>query len=226
MSNSYLSVRLLSCGVENMTEGILGKKFGMSQVFMEKGRVVPVTVVQAGPCVIVQKKTTEKDGYSAAQLGFDQCPERLANKPRTGHIKKAGAKPVRLIMEMKGEFPDVGSEITLDIFKEGEHVDITGISKGKGFSGGMKKWNWSGGPASHGSMSHRRIGSVGAGTSPGRIFKGKTLPGRMGNERVTVQNLKIVKIDVQKNLLMIKGAVPGIKNGYLKIRKSVKREKS
>lgn len=207
-----------------MAEGILGKKVGMSQMFSGKGESVPVTIIQAGPCVVIQRKTKEGDGYDACQLGFDQCSERVINKPVMGHLKKAGAKPVKLIREIKGKFPDTITDVTVDLFKEGEWVDITGTSKGKGFAGGMKRWGWSGGGASHGSMSHRRIGSVGPGTTPGRVFKGKTMPGRMGNERVTVQGLKIVKIDKDKNLLMVKGAVPGVNKGYLIVKKSIKKK--
>ncbi len=176
---------------------------GMTQIFDKDGRAIPVTVIESGPCVVLQHKTKKTDGYDAIQLGF--------------------AKPLRFIREIRGEFPyKLGDEVKVSIFQEGEYVDITGISKGKGFAGGMKRWGWAGGGASHGSMSHRRIGSVGQGTSPGRVFKGKTMPGHMGFRRVTVQNLKIIKVDSEHEILLVKGAIPGVKGGYLLIRTSIK----
>ena len=205
-----------------MREGILGRKLGMTQIF-DQGRAIPVTIIQAGPCAVVQRKSKDVDGYEAIQLGFDIIKENRLSKPRLNHLKKANAKPMRFIREIRGEFPyKSGDEIKVDIFKEGEYVDVAGISKGKGFAGGMKRWGWKGGGASHGSMSHRRIGSVGPGTSPGRVFKGKTMPGHMGFERVTIQNLKVIKVDGENELLLVKGAVPGINGGYILIIKSKK----
>jgi len=207
-----------------MATGILGKKLGMSQVFDEKNRVIPVTFIEAGPCVILSKKTEEKNKYEAVQLGFDKMNARLINKPMAGQLKKINAEPVRFIREIRGHFEEEpGSSIYVDIFKEGDYVDVTGISKGKGFAGGMKRWGWAGGGASHGSMSHRRVGAIGCRLTPGRVFKGKTMPGRMGNKKVSVQNLKVIKVDREKNLLVVKGAVPGVKNGYVIIRKSIKK---
>lgn len=209
-----------------MREGILGRKLGMTQMFDKDGRVIPVTLIEAGPCVVLQLKSKDIDGYEAIQFGFDVFKENRLSKPQLGHLKKANAKPLRFIKEIRGEFPyKLGDEIRVNIFKEGEYIDVTGISKGKGFAGGMKRWGWRGGGGSHGSMSHRRIGAVGQGTSPGRVFKGKTLPGHMGFERVTVQNLEIIKVDGEKELLVVKGAVPGVKGEYIIIRKSIKKYK-
>lgn len=207
-----------------MKEGILGRKLGMTQIFDKDGKVIPVTIIEAGPCPVIQSKTEESDGYDAIQIGFDTIKESKVFKPGLGHFKKVNVKPVRFIKEIRGKFQyKTGDEITIDIFKEDEYVDVTGISKGKGFAGGVKRWGWKGGGASHGSMSHRRIGAVGTGTTPGRVLKGKTMPGHMGFKKNTVQNLKIMKIDKEKNLLVVKGAVPGIKDGYIIIRKSVKK---
>ena len=208
-----------------MLEGILGKKLGMSQVFDEKNNIVPVTLVQAGPCTVLAQKTKEKDGYESVQLGFENIHERLLNKPLGEYLKKVNAKPLRFIREICGTIEQSpGNTVTVEIFKEGDFVDITGTSKGKGFAGGMKRHGWSGGPASHGSMSHRRVGSIGNRATPGRVFKGKTMPGRMGHERVTVQNLKVVKVDKDKNLLVVRGAVAGFNGSYLIIRKAIKKK--
>jgi len=207
-----------------MREGIIGRKLGMTQVFDKNHRAIPVTVIEAGPCVVLQCKTKNLDGYEAIQIGFDTVRETRLSKPILGHFKKANARLVRFIREMRGEFPyKPGDEIKADIFRDGEYVDVTGISKGKGFAGGMKRWGWKGGGASHGSMSHRRIGAVGQGTSPGRVFKGKTMPGHMGFEKTTVQNLKVIKVDGENDLLLVKGAIPGVKGGYILIRTSTKK---
>ena len=208
-----------------MKKGILGKKLGMTQVFAEDGTVIPVTVVEAGPCIVTQIKTEEKDGYNAVQLGFEDIREKLVNKPLKGHFDKAGVPYKRYLREFKFENVDeykVGDEIKVDIFNVGDKVDVVGRSKGKGFAGAIKRWNFSRGPMSHGSHFHRAPGSMGAASPPGRVFKTKKLPGRMGNKRVTVQNLEVVKVDAERNLMLIKGAVPGPKGSMLIIKESVK----
>jgi large subunit ribosomal protein L3 len=205
-------------------KGILGKKIGMTQVFNDKGQVVPVTVVKAGPCVVLQKKNLETDGYEAIQLGFEEKKEHRANRPELGHVKKANAKPQKFVREIRGVNVDeyeLGSEVKADVFQAGELVDVTGTSKGKGFAGAIKRHNQARGPMSHGSRYHRGPGSLGA-IDPARVFKGQTLPGRMGGERVTTQNLEVVRVDAEKNLLLIKGNVPGPKNSYVVIKSAVK----
>ncbi len=200
--------------------GLIGKKKGMSQIFRKNGEVVPVSLIEAGPCPIIQIKEEKSDRYQAIQLGFGK--KRRVNKPLKGHLKKAKLDSVEKIFEFRVEEPGkykVGDKLDVSIFEVGEKVSVTGWTKGRGFSGGIKRWGWHGGPASHGSMAHRRIGSSGPGSSPGRIWKNKTMPGRYGNERVTIRNLEIVQIDKEKNLLYIKGAVPGARNGYLLISK-------
>lgn len=205
-----------------MTKGILGRKIGMTQVFAENGDLIPVTVVQAVPNIVLQKKTAETDGYEAVQLGFEDKREKLTNKPEKGHAAKANTEPKRFIREFRGANElEVGQEVKVDIFAEGETVDVTGISKGKGFQGAIKRHGQSRGPMSHGSRYHRRPGSMGP-VDPARVFKGKLLPGRMGGEQITVQNLQIVKVDVERNLLLIKGNVPGAKKALLKIKSAVK----
>lgn len=207
-----------------MMKGILGKKLGMTQVFLEDGRVVPVTVIQAGPCVVLQKKTPETDGYTAIQLGFEDKKDHRANKPEKGHAAKAGTGPKRFIREIRDVDLDqyeLGQEIKVDIFSEGELVDVTGTSKGKGFTGAIKRHNQARGPMSHGSKYHRRPGSLGS-IEPNRVFKGQTLPGRMGGERVTIQNLEVIKVIPEKNLLLVKGSVPGIRKSYLIIKSAIK----
>jgi large subunit ribosomal protein L3 len=207
-----------------MTKGILGRKIGMTQVFAENGDLIPVTVVEATPNVVLQKKTVETDGYNAIQLGFEDKREKLANKPEKGHVAKANTAPKRFIREFNNVNVDeyeVGQEVKVDIFAEGDLVDVTGISKGKGFQGVIKRHGQSRGPMSHGSRYHRRPGSMGA-IAPNRVFKQKALPGRMGGEQVTVQNLQIVKVDPERNLLLIKGNVPGTKKALLKIKSAVK----
>lgn len=208
-----------------MTKGIIGRKLGMTQVFDEQGRAVPVTVVEAGPCVICQKKTVATDGYDAIQLGFGEVKERRLNKPQLGHFRKAGVKPLRLLREFRVSDAakyEVGQVLKADIFSAGEKVDVTGTSKGKGFAGVIKRHNFRRGPMSHGSKYHRRVGSLGASTFPARVFKGRRMPGHMGAERVTIQGLEVVRVDPDKNLLLIKGGVPGVRGGYLLIRSSVK----
>lgn len=207
-----------------MAKGILGKKLGMTQVFTDDGHAIPVTVIEAGPCVVVQKKAMEKDGYYAIQLGFGDIRERLVNKPDMGHFKRHKVRPVRYLREFRAseDLPhEVGSEIKADIFSEGDLVDITGTSIGKGFAGAIKRWNFRRGPMSHGSMYHRRPGALGA-TGPARVLKGRKLPGRLGGERVTIQNLKVVKVDPERNLMLVKGSVPGRRGSLLIIREAVK----
>lgn len=209
-----------------MAKGILGKKVGMTQVFNARGQLIPVTVVEAGPCVVVQRKTEENDGYTAIQLGLEEKREKLVNKPLKGHFAKAGVKPLRFLREIRlsaeeGEQYQVGQVLQADLFKEGEKVDVIGASKGKGFAGVVKRYGFNRGPMAHGSMYHRRPGSLGA-TDPARVFKGRRLPGRMGGERVTVQGLEVVKVDPEKNLLLIKGAVPGRRGALLLVKEAVK----
>jgi large subunit ribosomal protein L3 len=207
-----------------MEKAILGKKIGMTQVFNEEGKAIPVTVIEAKPNVVIQKKTVENDGYASIQVGYEDIADHKTNKPLKGHFKKAQQKPKKYLREFRLDNIDsyeVGQQINVDIFKPGEIVDVTGNSKGKGFAGAIKRWNFNRGPMGHGSMYHRRPGSLGA-TAPARVFKGRKLPGRMGNQRVTVQNLQVVKVDTEKNLLLVKGAVPGAKNALLIIRNAVK----
>lgn len=207
-----------------MAKGILGKKLGMTQVFTQEGVVVPVTVIEAGPNVVLQKKDLDRDGYEAIQLGYEDKKERRSNKPEIGHAKKAGTSPKRYIKELTGvelKEIEVGQTLTVDIFEEGESVDVTGISKGKGFAGAIKRHNQSRGPMAHGSRYHRGPGSLGA-ISPNRVFKGQTLPGHMGTDKVTVQNLEVVKVDKERNLLLIKGSIPGPRNSYVTIKSSIK----
>ncbi len=205
-------------------KGILGTKLGMTQIYNENGRILPVTVVQAGPCFVVQKKTQESDGYNAIQVGFGEIRENQTNKPEKGHFNKAEIKPLRYLREFRVDNVDeynVGQEIKAELFEQGEQIDVTGTSKGKGFAGTIKKYNFQRGPMGHGSKSHRRVGSAGA-KGPARVFKGTKRPGRMGAERVTVQNLEVVKVDNERNLLIIRGAVPGPKGSLLVIKSSVK----
>jgi len=207
-----------------MTKGILGRKIGMTQVFAENGNLIPVTVVEAAQNVVLQKKSVESDGYEAVQIGFEDKREKLANKPEKGHVAKANTAPKRFIREFRGDDLagyEVGQEVKVDIFAAGDVVDVTGISKGKGFQGVIKRHGQSRGPMAHGSRYHRRPGSMGP-VAPNRVFKGKLLPGRMGGEQITVQNLEIVKVDVERNLLLVKGNVPGPKKALLKIKSAVK----
>lgn len=206
-----------------MAIGILGRKIGMTYIFNDNGNPVSVTVIEAGPCPVLQVKTAEKDKYSAVQIGFDHKKENLTTKPLLGKFKKINVTPKRFIREIRlnaDEKYEIGQEIKIDIFNPGDYVDVTGTSIGKGFQGGMKRWNWRGGGGSHGSMQHRAVGSIGSSTTPGRVFRGHHLPGRMGNQRVTTQNLEVVNVDKENNLILLKGAVPGHKNSYLIIKKS------
>lgn len=211
-----------------MAKGILGRKIGMTQLFMEDGRALPVTVVEAGPCVVVQKKTSEKDGYNAVQLGFSDIKEHKLNKPLQGHFKVVNVPYKKYLKEFKPDNIDeyqVGQEITVDIFEPGVKVDVSGISLGKGFAGVIKRWGAHRGPMAHGSKYHRRVGSMSAGTSPGRVFKNKRLPGHKGSCRVTIQGLEVVKTDPERNLLLIKGSVPGKRGSIIEIKYSIKNKK-
>ncbi|WP_028400856.1 50S ribosomal protein L3 [Ectobacillus panaciterrae] len=207
-----------------MTKGILGRKIGMTQVFAENGALIPVTVIEAAPNVVLQKKTAETDGYNAIQLGAEDKREKLANKPEQGHAAKANTAPKRFIRELRDanvEEYEVGQEVKVEIFAAGETVDVTGTSKGKGFQGVIKRHGQSRGPMSHGSRYHRRPGSMGP-VAPNRVFKGKKLAGRMGGDQITVQNLEIVKVDAERNLLLVKGNVPGAKKSLVVVRGAVK----
>lgn len=207
-------------------KGILGKKIGMTQIFDENGTVVPVTIIEAGPCYITQKKTLELDGYNAIQLGFGDVSETKLTKPIAGHLKKSGTTPIKYLREFQVSDPaeyEEGQKIDVSIFRVGDKVDIVGTSKGKGFAGVVKRHHFKGGPKTHGQSDRWRApGSVGAGSTPGRVFKGTRMAGRMGNERVTIQNLRIALVDPDKNILGIKGAVPGGKNGLVIISEAVK----
>ena len=208
-----------------MKKAIIGKKVGMTQIFDENGRVIPVTVVEAGPCVVVQKKTVETDGYDAIQVGFGELREKLVNKPRKGHFAKAGVSLRRTLNEFRMEDIanyNVGDEIKVDTFEIGDKVDVSGVSKGKGFQGTIKRWNASRGPMSHGSKFHRAPGSMGAASDPSRTFKNKRMPGHMGAKNTTVLNLEVVKIMPEKNIILIKGGIPGPNKGTVVIRNSVK----
>jgi len=202
--------------------GLIGKKIGMTQVFDAQGNFLPVSVIEAGPCPII------KVNQKTLLLGFEKVKENKLKKPILGIYKKAGIPPCKIMKEVPFDNKEsqeykVGQELKVDIFKEGDFLDITGISKGKGFQGGVKRWGWGGGPKTHGSMSHRRIGSLGSSTCPGRVFKGHHLPGHMGVKKVTIQNLKLIKVIPEKNILLVKGAVPGYNNGYLIIKKAKKK---
>ncbi len=208
-----------------MDKAIIGKKLGMSQIFTADGKVIPVTVVEAGPCPVVQIKTKENDGYDAIQVGFGTVKETRVNKPQAGHFKKAGVTAKRYLREFR--FADcsnyeLGQELTCDAFAEGDKVDVTGTSKGHGFSGVIQRWNQHRGPMAHGSGYHRGVGSMGACSSPSRVFKNKHMSGQWGNEKVTVQNLTVARVDKARNLLLIKGAVPGAKGGIVVIKQTVK----
>ena len=207
-----------------MKKALLGRKVGMTQIFSEHGKVIPVTVIEAGPCTVVQIKTKDADGYEAIQLGFGEVKEKKLIRPVKGHFTKANVAPKKHLREFRLEeiSYNVGDEIKADIFTAGEAVDVTGTTKGKGFQGVIKRHGQSRGPMGHGSMYHRRPGSMGSTSTPGRVYKGKNLPGHMGHETVTVQNLEIVRVDLDKNVLLIKGSVPGNKGAILKIRNSVK----
>ena len=206
-----------------MKKAILAKKVGMTQIFNEAGELVPVTVLQAGPCVVTQVKTVENDGYAAVQVGFEDIREKLVNKPVKGMFDKAGVSYKRFVRELKleGEYA-VKDEIKADVFEAGDKIDATAIAKGKGFQGAIKRHGQSRGPMAHGSKYHRHAGSNGACSSPSKVFKGKKMPGHMGGKKVTTQNLEIVRVDAEKNLLLVKGAVPGAKKALVTIKESVK----
>ncbi|MBO4562949.1 MAG: 50S ribosomal protein L3 [Clostridia bacterium] len=208
-----------------MKQAILGKKIGMTQVFREDGTMVPVTVVMAGPCPVTQIKTVDHDGYDAVQMAFMPVREKLITKPEMGHLKKAGVEAHRYVKEFRLDDCSqyqVGNVIKADVFEKGERVDVTGISKGKGFEGNIKRWNQARGRKTHGSHSYRVAGSMGACTYPGEVFKTKRLPGHMGRERITVQNLEIVRSDAERNLLLIKGAIPGANGGLVLVKSTIK----
>lgn len=206
-----------------MSKSILGKKIGMTQVFTDSGEFIPVTVIEAGPCVVVQKKTVENDGYNAVQVGFQDIKEKLINKPLKGHFAKSKVDHKKYLREFRDDSLELneGDTITVEQFSEGEKVDVTGISRGKGFAGTVKRWNFSRGPMTHGSHFHRAPGSIGS-VDAARVFKGQKLPGRMGNQRKTIKNLEIVKVDKEKNLLLIKGSIPGAKKGLVIIKGAYK----
>ena len=208
-----------------MKKAILGTKIGMTQIFDEEGKIVPVTVILAGPCTVVQKKTVETDGYEAVQVGYGEVKEKNLNKPQKGHFAKADTAAKKYLREFRLDDVsalNVGDEIKADVFEAGEKIDVTGTSKGKGFAGPMKRWGLHRGPMSHGSGYHRGSGSMGACSAPGRVMKGKKLPGHMGVEKVTVQNLEVVKVNAEENIILVKGAVPGVKGGLITIKNSVK----
>ncbi len=209
-----------------MKKAILATKVGMTQIFNENGSLIPVTVLQATPNIVTQVKTVENDGYAAVQVGFGEIREVLVNKPRKGHFAKAGVANKRFLREFKFENTNeftVGQEIKVDIFSEGDKIDATGISKGKGFQGAIKRHGLSRGPMGHGSKYHRHAGSNGPATTPGRVFKGKHMPGQMGAVRVTVQNLEVVKVDTENNLILVKGAVPGPRKALVALKETVKK---
>ena len=213
-----------------MAKGILGKKLGMTQIFEADGRLIPVTVVEAGPCVVLQNKTEETDGYNAVQLGFGEIKEKHTTKPMKGHFDKAGVAPVKFVRELRLAAPSeyaVGDKIAADIFAAGELIDASGVSRGKGFAGTIKRHNFSRGPMKHGSKSHREPSSMGPMHSGpgGRVIKGKKLPRRMGNANVTVQRLTVVKVDAERNLILVKGAIPGATGSYVVLKETVKPNK-
>lgn len=208
-----------------MKKAILGKKIGMTQFFRTDGTMIPVTVIEAGPCPVIQKKTVGNDGYEAVQVGFCEVRESLSNKPIKGHCQKAGVKTMRYFKEFKLDDAasyEVGQLIKADVFAEGDKVDVTGRSKGKGFEGNIKRWNQGRGRKTHGSHSYRVAGSMGACTYPGEVFKTKRLPGHMGSETVTVQNLEVIKTDAERNLILVKGAIPGAKGTLVAVKSTVK----
>jgi large subunit ribosomal protein L3 len=210
-----------------MAKGILGKKIGMTQIFEADGKMIPVTVVEAGPCLVIQNKTEETDGYNAVQLGFGELKEKHTSKPMKGHFDKAGVTPVKFVRELRLSAPSeytVGQKISAEIFTAGELIDATGISRGKGFAGTIKRHNFSRGPMAHGSKSHREPGSMGPMHSGpgGRVIKGKKLPGRMGNAKVTVQRLTVAKVDTDRNLILVKGSIPGAAGSFVVLKETVK----
>ena len=211
-----------------MKKAIIGRKVGMTQIFDEKGRVIPVTVIEAGPCVVAQVKSNETDGYNAIQLGFGDIKESKVNKPEKGHFTKSKLPLKKHLREFRMDSVEevkVGDEFKADVFAKGDKVDIQGTSKGKGFQGVIKRHGQSRGPMGHGSMYHRRPGSMGSTSTPGRVFKGKNLPGHMGRVTVTIQNLEVVRVDMDKNVILVKGSVPGAKGAFLKVKSAIKASK-
>ena len=209
-----------------MTSGIIGKKLGMTQVFDAEGKAVPVTVIEAGPCTVIQRKTANSDGYDAVQIGFGQRKAHRVGKPLLGHFQKAGKGAFGALRELRVASEtalDVGQEIKVDIFREGDFVDVTGQTKGRGFTGVVKRWNFKGGRATHGSMFHRAPGSIGASAWPSRVIKNMKMGGHYGDERVTVLNLKVVGVQPDRNILLVRGAVPGAKNSLVFVRRAVKK---
>ena len=208
-----------------MQKGLIGRKVGMTQIFDEEGKVIPVTAIEVGPCTVTQIKTAEQDGYTAVQLGFGDVKEKKLNKPELGHLSKNKLAPKKYLREFRLDSVEgmkIGDELKADVFAVGDKVDVQGTSKGKGFQGVIKRHGQSRGPMGHGSMYHRRPGSMGPTSTPGRVFPGKNLPGHMGVETVTIQNLEVVKVDLDKNVILVKGSVPGAKGAILKIKSSVK----
>jgi len=209
-----------------MSIGLLGRKLGMTHVYDEFGRRRAVTAIQAGPCTVVEVRSAERNRYDALQLGFEPVAEKRLSRPRAGQFKRAGVGPFRVLREFRLRAPgewSVGQELTVDVFQDYELVDVTATSIGKGFQGGMKRWNWSGGPKTHGSMSHRAPGSSGSGTTPGRVLRGHHFPGHQGAVRVTVPNLRVIRRDPEHHLLLVEGSVPGAERGLVLVRKSAKR---
>lgn len=209
-------------------KGLMGRKIGMTQIFDEEGLIIPVTVIDVASNVVTQVKTVETDGYNAVQVGFEDVKEKTLNKPKKGHLDKVGVSPKRTLREFRVDSTEginAGDQLKADVFQPGDKVDVSGVSKGKGFQGNIKRHNQARGPRTHGSRYHRGPGAMSAAASPGKVFKGKKLPGQMGNEKVTVQNLEVVKIDLDRNLLLVKGAVPGPKKGMVTISQSVKQGK-
>lgn len=214
---------------KRILDALIGKKIGMTQVFNESGETIPVTVIKAGPCEITGIRTLEKDGYKAVQLGFEDIPVRKLKKPQRSYFQQNDITPKRVLRERKVNFekkPELGEKVNVNIFSKGEKVDISGISKGKGFQGGVKKWGWSIGPKSHGSRSYREPGSTGASADPAKVVKGKHMSGRMGGKKVTMKGLEVIKIDEDENILAVKGSVPGPKNGYLFVKSSFENSES
>lgn len=210
-----------------MNKAIIGKKLGMTQVFLKDGTMVPVTVVKAGPCTVVQKKTVERDGYNSVQLGFEEVAERKLNKPELGHLKAAGVQPLKILKEFdlsNADSLEVGQVLNCDVFAADDYVDVTGTTKGRGFSGVIKRWNFRRLKETHGvGPVHREVGSLGANSTPSRVFPGRKMPGQYGVEQVTVLNLKVVKVDKEKGVLLIKGAIPGPKGSVVYVRDAVKK---
>ena len=205
-----------------MIRGLLGKKIGMTQIFDGEGNIIPVTAIEVGPCYVLQLK----ENPLKVVLGFDAAKESAFNKPRAGVFKKLGMTPLRKVQEVKStdnKDYTVGQEIKTDFFQAGDFVNVSGTTIGKGFQGGMKRWNWGGGPAAHGSMHHRRVGSIGSSSDPSRVYRGQHMPGHMGMDKMTTQNLRVMNVDVENNMILVKGAVPGHKNGYLLVNKSLKK---